>query len=1345
MAEFVGGAILSAFLPVLFERMASEEFLRFFKSRNLNDGLLNKLKTTLNSVDGLLADAEEKQITQPAVKIWLHDLKDAVYDADDLLDEIAYKALQSKLEHASHRQMVKKFLSSHNPFKKDMLEEKLGEILGRLKFLLEQKDPLGLGEKIGENLSLRKTPTTALPDDDESGVYGRDNDKEAIIKILLSDSDTNGLDVIPIVGMGGIGKTILAQLVYNDSRVQHFQPRAWVCVTEEFNVFNVTKGILMEVKPGSHDDKTPNQIQQKLKEELSEKKFLLVLDDLWNDEYDDWNNLRKPLMYGAKGSKILVTTRNESVASVVGAVETYHLEKLTTEDCWSLFEKYAFLNDNSSVHPKLEDIGKEIVSKCDGLPLAAKTLGGLLRAERDAEKWEKIWKSNIWGLSNGRILPALRLSYHYLPSLLKQCFACCAIFPKHYEFDKEDLVLLWMAEGFLAQPVGGKDMKEVGNDCFDDLVSRSLFQRSKGRGSCFVMHDLINDLAKFVSGEFFFQLEEGDNSLKIVRRTRHFSYAKSEPDFFKKFPGICEAKLLRTFIYMEPYTEQWQSSSYIRDQVTHDLLPTLSRLRVLSLSRHCIFRLPDSIRELKLLQYLNLSGTLIRSLPESICSSYLLQILILRECKNLVVLPTNIGRLINLSHLDIRGTKLQEMPPEMGKLIKLQKLTDFFLRKQSWSSIKELGKLQALAGELCIWNLQDIEEAKDAVEANLKGKKKLKKLKLTWERNIHDSIDSEHDRCVLESLQPQTQLEHLSIHGYCGASFPDWIGHSSFSRIVSLELSGCGMTCSYLPPLGQLASLEYLTIVHFGVEVVGPEFYGSCTSMKKPFGLLKVLSFSYMGRWREWISCEGAFPVLEELHVSSCANLKKVALPGYLPCLTTLDVDSCQQLAVALLRAPAILRVSTVGVTLEKLPSGLYSLISYGLEPFDFVMEIMGRIGLLPNALEKVVIYDSYSLENFPLTLFSEVKTLKVRDSGNLDDFLTPGTNGDITSLDSLEIEKCQYLVSFPEGGLPASNLTRLSLCDCPNLKSLPQNMRSLLLSLVDLRIMSCPALESFPEDGLPSSLSSLSISYCAELEPFPKRCLPDKLESLHIQSCNKLVAGRMQWDLQTIPSLVKLVIERCKDVESFEMLLPSSLISLEINHLHNLKCLDFKGLQNLTSLRELKVCSCRELQYMPKSLHSLVPSFTSLEINHCPKLELFLEGCLPPKLESLEIYACSKLLAHLMQSDLQGLSSLSQLTIAEYGAKDMESFPGKMLLPSTLTSLKIYSLENLKFLDKGLLHLTSLKELQITHCYNLQSLPEEGLPSSLSSLLIHACPLLEQKCRSGAQYRSMISQIPDV
>jgi uncharacterized protein YoxC len=383
MAEaLVGGAFLSAFLQVLFDRMGSRKFIDFFRGQKVTDGLLEKLETTLRSVNAVLEDAEEKQVTKPDVAKWLDDLKDAVYHADDILDEIATKALRLEVdaEFQTAASKVRTRISASSFFRK--IEPKIKDVHERLEFLAKQKKHMGLREGVGGESS-KRLPTTSLVQ--ESGIFGRYDDKEKIISKLLSDNATGNENpcVIPIVGMGGIGKTTLAQLVYKDERVKkHFDLKAWVCVSDEFDVLKLTKTILEEVGLSTNaDSKNLNLLQVMLQEKLMGNKFLFVLDDIWNENYAHWEALSNPFNFGAHGSTIIITTRNESVASIMHTVPSHHLKTLLEEDCWSLFAKHAFHGYNSDAHPKLQVIGRQIVKKCKGLPLAAKTIGSLLRSK----------------------------------------------------------------------------------------------------------------------------------------------------------------------------------------------------------------------------------------------------------------------------------------------------------------------------------------------------------------------------------------------------------------------------------------------------------------------------------------------------------------------------------------------------------------------------------------------------------------------------------------------------------------------------------------------------------------------------------------------------------------------------------------------------------------------------------------------------------------------------------------------------------------------------------------------------------------------------------------------------
>ncbi|PPS15839.1 hypothetical protein GOBAR_AA04735 [Gossypium barbadense] len=394
-----------------------------YQRKKLEPLLLKKLKPTLMSVKAVLDDAENKQITNPNVKSWTDELKDAVYDADDLLDEISTEALRNKIEseyQTTPMKQVSSFFSSFYPFK-DGTQSKLEEILGTLDNLLNQKQILGLKESYEGEKAFQITPATSLVD--ESDVYGRDDEKEEIMKLLDPQNlSENQIAVIPIVGMGGLGKTTLAQLIYNDPIADKwFDRKAWVCISEEFDAFKVAKTILEEIKCSCDGNQNLNQLQLKLKEQLSGKKYLIFLDDVWNKNYFHWKELASPFTFGAKNSKIIVTTRDENVAVIMRNAPTYRLDVLSDDDCWKLFAKHAFDGSSPTKHPDLMAIGEAIVKRCGSLPLAAKVLGGLLRCKPDADECNKILHSNFWDIPNDatNILPALTLSYHYLPSHLK--------------------------------------------------------------------------------------------------------------------------------------------------------------------------------------------------------------------------------------------------------------------------------------------------------------------------------------------------------------------------------------------------------------------------------------------------------------------------------------------------------------------------------------------------------------------------------------------------------------------------------------------------------------------------------------------------------------------------------------------------------------------------------------------------------------------------------------------------------------------------------------------------------------------------------------------------------------
>ncbi|KAL3036881.1 hypothetical protein AAZX31_01G034100 [Glycine max] len=284
----------------------------------------------------------------------------------------------------------------------------------------------------------------------EPEVYGREEDQDKIIDFLVGDaSHSEDLSVYPIIGLGGLGKTTLAQLIFNHERVvNNFEPRIWVCVSEDFSLKRMTKAIIEVASGRACEDLLLEILQRRLQDLLQSKRYLLVLDDVWDDEQENWQKLKSILACGAQGASVLVTTRLSKVAAIMGTMPPHELAMLSDNDCWKLFKHRAF-GPNEVEQEKLVILGKEIVKKCGGVPLAAKALGGLLRFKREEREWLKIKESNLWSLPHN-IMPALRLSYLNLPIKLRQCFAYCAIFLKDEKIEKQYLIELWIANGFFS-------------------------------------------------------------------------------------------------------------------------------------------------------------------------------------------------------------------------------------------------------------------------------------------------------------------------------------------------------------------------------------------------------------------------------------------------------------------------------------------------------------------------------------------------------------------------------------------------------------------------------------------------------------------------------------------------------------------------------------------------------------------------------------------------------------------------------------------------------------------------------------------------------------------------------
>ncbi|XP_031282724.1 putative disease resistance protein At3g14460 [Pistacia vera] len=1152
--------------------------------------------------------------------------------------------------------------------------------------------------------------------------------------------------------MGGVGKTTLAQLVYNDDRVEgHFDLRVWVCVSDDFDAIRVTKAILQSITDENVNDSDLNILQVKLKEKLCRMKFLLVLDDLWNENYDKWTVLRKPFEVGCVGSKIVVTTRNEDVSLIVGTLPTYSLKELSYDDCLCVFTQHSLGTKDFSDHQELKKIGEQIVKRCNGLPLAAKTLGGLLRGKYDLGYWEDVLHSNIWDLPEERsgILPALRLSYHYLSPHLKQCFAYCSIFPKDYAFEKEEVILLWMAEGFLQHDIGGKQMEDLGDKCFRDLQSRSFFQHSIKNKSRFEMHDLINDLAQWAAGEICFRLDnmpEVENQWRISKNLRHLSYIGGY-DGSKRFQAFHQVKHLRTFLplQLEP------GHFYMAFDVLFHWLPKLQRLRVLSLHGYCISELPNEIECLKHLRYLDLSNTEIKFLPEAIGRFYNLQTLILVRCCYLKKLCTDMENLFNLRHLKMDLVdSLEGMPRNIGKLTSLRTMPNFVVGKGASSSLRELKSLRNLQEKLRISRLENVNDFEDAKEADLNGKKKLDVISLEWSsRKIENSsrkVDTETH--VLDLLQPHKKLKELSIKGYGGAKFPTWLGDSEFATLVLLRFENCN-TCTSLPPVGQLPSLKHLVIKGMaGVRTVGSEFYGNGCS--EYFPSLETLSFESMLKWEDWIShgCgleAKAFFRLRELCVANCSKLVG-RLPENLPSLESLVVRSCKQLQVPIPSLPTLCRLKIDGCKqiVQRNTVDLTSLSSVVLSDLSthvFLQWFMGGLSVVKNlrivgckALtslwhnrdelqQNICCIDPLAIEHFHRLISS------VEEEEEEQQHLFP------YRLQSLKLGDCECLVKLPWALNNFSSLRKVCITNCPKLVSFPETELPSLLKFFE--IDRCDTLKSLPEAWMKnnSSLESLSIKRCDSLPYVSRIRLPLNLKRLEITCCDNIRS--IIYDDEEVLIMQKKIKNGSRRNTSLLQYLEigdcSSLTSLWSNSelpvtLQNIKIVKCSKLSSLSStgnlpdaLESIEIFQCENLKFIPEDLHKL-RHLSKIHLNFCTSLVSLPEtGLLSTKLTEIFLIGCEKLEA--LPICIHKLPSLQKLLIIN--CPNISSFP-KNGFPTNLTTLKLDNLQIFKPLfEWGLYRLTSLRQLSIDGgCSNLVSFPQ--VPASLTNLKIEHFPNLE-------------------
>ncbi|KMZ56821.1 NB-ARC domain-containing disease resistance protein [Zostera marina] len=1022
---------------------------------------LKRLKLVIFNVQkDVVIDHDSNQYT---LTDWLDEMNDAAYDVEDTIDIFETEKMRTLHRRSNNIKMTTRFIyrvidffSSANPlFFRHKMGSSVQKRLGRLTDIVNERGyhltHSGSSGVVG-NLGTNMHDTFSYIGGDV--VLGREEDLEIIIKRLLKVQTT--MEVVVLVGMGGVGKTALAKLVYNDSQVNALfgERKVWVCVPGGIvDLPKILKLVIEQIDPNSSSKLEGLQaLTKKLIELFEENMYLLVLDNVWTNaslSMYSWSEMKSLF----RNCKIMVTTREEKVTSVISSESYMHRVKCLPEDvCWSLFMKMAFGDkkcqaSQSIVRSALEKIGKRIVEKCKGLPLAVRVLGSMMGRNQDHSYWMEIEKSNIFESIEGEneIFGILKFSYNNLPSKSRFCFAYCSIFPKASVMNKMDLIQQWTDSGFIVPNHSNqtKEMEHIGKEIFEDLLSRCFFQDVEedylGNIKSFKMHDLIHDLAQSIA-KYHCGILNNENQVGFLSNKTKIRFLSI--DMGKEASSEIPIKLddIPTLRTLQSFSPQIINEVFLVDCFTR-----LKFLRVLNCSGASIDDVPSSIDSLKLLRYVDFSKTYIKKLPETVCRLQNLQTIKLNFCMFLIGLPKNMRKLSKLRHLEINDCdRVDTMPVRMDQLSLLQTLSNFTVNNDG-ANLNELRQLK-LGGSLIVEYLgrtRNVAKILDLSDGIFTSKENLISLDLSWERRIRRSgrfveMNEKIDEHVLSILQPHANLKQLRITSFDGIRFPTWMSDSS-QLLVSITLDNCNQ-CLNLPAFGQLRYLRILNVMGLKrVENIDETFYG--VSETDGFPSLEELQLINMPAFREWsdVPSRTIFPKLSSLKL----QLQHLEVMPQIPTLRQLSISECKSLF--LLRLVA------------KLPS---------------------------------------------------LSTLDIGDISNLT-CLTDDYFKSLTALKKLSIWCCENLESFSETALKCtSSLQHLEITYCSMFKSLPQNM-ACLQSLKNLEIEYCSSLVNV-SDGLKClnslSLRSIKIVGCFGIKYWSDHAIQkiSSVEESRIEICSK-------------------------------------------------------------------------------------------------------------------------------------------------------------------------------------------------------------------------------------------------
>ncbi|KAK1364472.1 NB-ARC domain-containing protein [Heracleum sosnowskyi] len=984
----MGDAFVADLASALVRKLVSLATQEVIQAWNLYDDLLT-LRERLESIDALLSDATTRKLTMYAVQNWLNKLEDVARVADAFMDELAYEVARRKVENC-HKVLEFFSLSKNSILYRFKVARKINYINTSFDNIFKWAGDIGLQPvaHLSSSMQVKEIRNTP-PFEDESQIVGRDHDVSYLVQTVCKNHEQD-LQVIAVVGMGGQGKTTLARIVYNrEDVIKVFPKRMWVTVSDDFDFMKILNQMVVSLTSTTSMLENTEGLIKNLQRYLKGKKFLLVLDDVWNEKQGEWENLRNSLLGvgGARGSNILITTRKQEVIDAMQCSVSYQVEKLAEEYSWELFKQGAFSHGGVLENEEFAALGRNMVEKCGGLPLAIKTLGGLLRSKKSEREWLLIQNNEIW-----------------------------------------------KSKGFLLPPRGSNAlMEDIGSEYFNILLWNSLLQ-DVGRDefgnitSC-KMHDLVHDLALDVSKHHTATVK-AENELDNISGAIYLRLDNSIPD-------IKPATRNKSFDRVQIL--------YAGDHILGDVLPYLKHLTVLVLnSQKVTNELPSSLKKLKYLKHLDISCCPYK-LPSYITKFYNLQTL---RVLTLQELPKQICNLVNLRHLYIVNEYERLMFAGIERLTCLQTLPHFVVSRDHNCLLQQLEGLNNLRGGLHLYGLSDVANMEEARKAKLCRKSNIQRLLLDWSNNGDDRNDREYgDEDVMEGLKPHTNLKKLTIVKFKGKMFASWI--PMMTNLVRITLRDCNR-CEGFPPLGHLPKLREMEMNKMNsVKVIGSDFnesvgssgnseLGECGPKEKVStmypSLTKLILWDLpkLEEWLEPVTHTGVedqhtvliFPKVEVLTVGSCSKFSRIPSNSFtsLKRLEIINLDSSILLDTMSRNISSITHLS-----MWKVNDG-----SGGSSNIESIDKLVKSNSL---SLKSMSLHDCQGLKSLTLGVALEVLEVESILPAGEDDLRLSITFPVLTELYITDFEGVKAL---PDSLAKLPCLKELHIMNCENLTSLP-------------------------------------------------------------------------------------------------------------------------------------------------------------------------------------------------------------------------------------------------------------------------------------------------------------------